>query len=72
MWGTINIMGCDYIKNLKVEKGNNRIICDIADGNVTPLTYDNQELYRRRQTFEEKYACLMRDIISRTDSFCKF
>lgn len=57
-------MGVDYIKNLKIDKSANKIVCDIADGNVRPLTYYRSELYCKRKTFEEKYACLMRDIIS--------
>lgn len=65
-------MGVDYIKNLKVEKEKNRIICDIADGNVSPLTYYHNELYKHISNFEEKYAYLVRSIISRNSPIFRY
>ena len=61
-------MGCDYIRNLKVDKENNKILCDIADGNISPLTYYNCEIFKHKKTFEEKYAGLVYELISRNAS----
>lgn len=62
-------MGCDYIKNLKIDIKNNKITGYIADGNVSPLSYYKSEMYKTKSTFKEKYASLVREIISRNDSF---
>lgn len=57
-------MACDYVKNLIIDKENNKITGYIADGNISPLTYYKREMYQMIPTFEEKYASLIRSIIS--------
>ena len=61
-------MACDYIKKLDIDKENNKITGYIADGNMTPLSYRKCEMYKWKETFEEKYASLIRSIISRNAS----
>lgn len=58
-------MASDYIKNIKLDEKNNKIIVDIADGNVIPLTFREQrEIYSDRKSYKEKYATLVSDLIS--------
>ena len=56
-------MSSDYIKNINLDKENNKIMADIADMRACPISFDNEELYRNKKTFEEKYCGLIYDII---------
>ena len=50
-------MASDYIKNIILDEQNNKIIADIADGNIYPLTFMHQrELYSHLNSYEEKYG----------------
>lgn len=58
-------MASDYIKNIKFDKKNNKIIADIADGNIYPLEFlENRELYSHIAPYEEKYSTLINELIS--------
>lgn len=58
-------MASDYIKNIVLDEKNNRIIADIADGNISPLTFlEQRELYSHLSSFEEKYGTFINDLIS--------
>lgn len=47
-------MASDYIKNIILDEQNNKIIADIADGNIYPLTFMHQrELYSHLNSYEE-------------------
>ena len=53
-------MASDYIKNIILDEKNNKIIADIADGNVYPLTFMKQkELYSHYKSYEEKYGAFI-------------
>ncbi|MCI8617465.1 MAG: hypothetical protein HFJ60_04385 [Clostridia bacterium] len=57
-------MGSDYIKNLRMDRKNNIMTADIADMRSYPITFDNVELYKKKESFEEKYSALIFDIVS--------
>ncbi|WP_304683090.1 hypothetical protein [uncultured Clostridium sp.] len=57
-------MGSDYIKNLRIDIKNNMMTADIADMKSYPITFDNVELYKKKESFEEKYSALIFDIVS--------
>lgn len=60
-------MASDYIKNIILDKKNNRIIADIADGNIYPLTFKRQkELYSNFDSYEEKYGSFIWGLVSGT------
>ena len=60
-------MASDYIKNIILDEKNNKIIADIADGNVYPLTFMKQkELYSHYKSYEEKYGAFICGLISGT------
>ena len=58
-------MASDYIKNIRLDEKNNRIIADIADGNISPLTFlEQRELYSHLNSYEEKYGTFINDLVS--------
>lgn len=58
-------MASDYIKNIIFDEKNNKIIADIADGNISPLTFmKHKELYSHLDSYEEKYGTFIKDLIS--------
>lgn len=60
-------MASDYIKNIVLDEKNNKIIADIADGNVYPLTFMKQkELYSHYKSYEEKYGAFICGLVSGT------
>lgn len=60
-------MASDYIKNIILDEKNNRIIADIADGNIYPLTFKQQkELYSNFDSYEEKYGSFIWGLVSGT------
>ena len=60
-------MASDYIKNIILDEKNNKIIADIADGNVYPLTFMKQkELYSHYKSYEEKYGAFICELVSGT------
>ena len=60
-------MASDYIKNIILDEKNNKIIVDIADGNVYPLTFMKQkELYSHYKSYEEKYGAFIWGLVSGT------
>lgn len=60
-------MASDYIKNIILDEKNNKIIADIADGNVYPLTFMKQkELYSHYKSYEEKYGAFICGLVSVT------
>lgn len=60
-------MAFDYIKNIILDEKNNKIIADIADGNVYPLTFMKQkELYSHYKSYEEKYGAFICGLVSGT------
>lgn len=60
-------MASDYIKNIILDEKNNRIIADIADGNIYPLTFKQQkELYSNLDSYEEKYGSFICGLVSGT------
>ena len=60
-------MASDYIKNIILDEKNNKIIADIADGNVYPLTFMKQkELYSHYKSYEEKYGAFICGLVSGT------
>lgn len=57
-------MASDYIKNIRLDEKNNKIVADIADGNISPLTYlKDRELYSHLNSYEEKYSTFINDLI---------
>ena len=60
-------MASDYIKNIILDEKNNKIIADIADGNVYPLTFMKQkELYSHYKSYEDKYGAFICGLVSGT------
>ena len=60
-------MASDYIKNIILDEKNNKIIADIADGNVYPLTFmEQKELYSQYKSYEEKYGAFICGLVSGT------
>lgn len=60
-------MASDYIKNIILDEKNNKIIADIADGNVYPLTFmKKKELYSHYKSYEEKYGAFICGLVSGT------
>lgn len=60
-------MASDYIKNVILDEKNNKIIADIADGNVYPLTFmEQKELYSHYKSYEEKYGAFICGLVSGT------
>lgn len=60
-------MASDYIKNIILDEKNNKIIADIADGNVYPLTFmEQKELYSHYKSYEEKYGAFICGLVSGT------
>lgn len=60
-------MASDYIKNIILDEKNNKIIADITDGNVYPLTFMKQkELYSHYKSYEEKYGAFICGLVSET------
>lgn len=60
-------MASDYIKNIILDEKNNKIIADIADGNIYPLTFMHQrELYSHLDSYEEKYGAFIGGLVSGT------
>ena len=60
-------MASDYIKNIILDEGSNKIIADIADGNIYPLTFMKQrELYSQYKSYEEKYGAFICGLVSGT------
>lgn len=60
-------MASDYIKNIVLDEKNNKIIADIADGNIYPLTFMKQrELYSHLESYEEKYGAFIGGLVSGT------
>ena len=60
-------MASDYIKNIILDEQNNKIIADIADGNIYPLTFMHQrELYSHLNSYEEKYGAFIGELVSGT------
>lgn len=60
-------MASDYIKNIILDEKNNKIIADIADGNVYPLTFmEQKELYSKYKSYEEKYGAFICGLVSGT------
>lgn len=58
-------MASDYIKNIRLDEKNNKIIADIADGNLSPLNYlKDRELYSHLDSYEEKYGTFIGDLVS--------
>ena len=58
-------MASDYIKNIRLDEKNNKIIADIADGNIYPLTFlEQRELYSHLNSYEEKYGTFINDLVS--------
>ena len=58
-------MASDYIKNIRLDEKNNKIIADIADGNISPLTFlEQRELYSHLNSYEEKYGTFINDLVS--------
>lgn len=58
-------MASDYIKNIRLDEKNNKIVADIADGNIFPLTYlEDRELYSHLNSYEEKYSTFINELIS--------
>ena len=60
-------MASDYIKNIILDEKSNKIIADIADGNVYPLTFmEQKELYSHYKSYEEKYGAFICGLVSGT------
>ena len=60
-------MASDYIKNIILDEKSNKIIADIADGNVYPLTFmEQKELYSHYKFYEEKYGAFICGLVSGT------
>lgn len=60
-------MASDYIKNIILDEKNNKIIADIADGNLYPLTFmEQRELYSHYESYEEKYGAFICGLVSGT------
>lgn len=60
-------MASDYIKNVILDEKNNKIIADIADGNIYPLTFmEQRELYSQYKSYEEKYGAFIGGLVSGT------
>ena len=60
-------MASDYIKNIILDEKSNKIIADIADGNVYPLTFmEQKELYSQYKSYEEKYGAFICGLVSGT------
>ena len=60
-------MASDYIKNIILDERSNKIIADIADGNVYPLTFmEQKELYSHYKSYEEKYGAFICGLVSGT------
>lgn len=60
-------MASDYIKNIILDEKNNKIIADIADGNIYPLTFmEQRELYSHYESYEEKYGAFIWGLVSGT------
>lgn len=58
-------MASDYIKNIRLDEKNNKIIADIADGNISSLTFlEQRELYSHLNSYEEKYGTFINDLVS--------
>ena len=58
-------MASDYIKNIRLDEKNNKIIADIADGNISPLIFlEQRELYSHLNSYEEKYGTFINDLVS--------
>lgn len=62
-------MGYLIVKNLKLDKKNNRISGDVADSNVTDyndnyMYYPTEDIYSSLKTWEEKYARLVYSVIT--------
>lgn len=54
-------MGYYHIKNINLDKENNKITAEFADNNISPLTYYKSEI--KGKDFHEKYSNLIYDII---------
>lgn len=58
-------MASDYIKHIRLDEKKNKIIADVADGNIYPLTFlEDRELYSHIDSYEEKYSTFINDLIS--------
>jgi len=57
-------MGFYHIKNIKIDKKNNVISGELADSNWTPIEYTYYEDFCLGDTFEEKYANFIYNIVS--------
>ena len=57
-------MGFFHIKNIKIDKKNNVISGDLADSNWTPIEYKHYDDFCFGDTFEEKYANFIYNVVS--------
>ena len=57
-------MGFYHIKNIKIDRKNNNISADLADSNLYPLTYYHIDCLCDKESFKEKYANFIYNIIS--------
>lgn len=53
-----------HIKNIKIDKKNNNISADLADSCLTPIKYEHFDKLFDDETFEEKYANFIYNIVS--------
>lgn len=57
-------MGYFRIKNIKFDKKNNKISADLADSNLYPIEYYHISDLSDCETFEEKYANFIYNVVS--------
>lgn len=56
-------MGYNHIKNIKIDKKNNKISADLASSNWTPIEYTHYDDFCLGDTFEEKYANFIYNVV---------
>lgn len=56
-------MGYYHLKNIKIDKKNNKISGDLADSNWTPIEYRHYDDFCLGDTFEEKYANFIYNVV---------
>lgn len=56
-------MGFYHLKNIKIEKRNNKISADLADSNWEPIEYKHYDDFCCGDTFEEKYANFIYNVV---------
>jgi len=53
-----------HIKNIDIDRKNNKISADLADSNLYPITYYHVDNLSKAETFEEKYADFIYNVVS--------